>query len=303
VDVSAIPAGLGPAVAFVWGAIWGSFFNVVVHRLPLGISLLHPPSRCPRCESRLAPYHNIPIFGWLLLRGRCAFCKAPISPRYPTVELTSAVLAVAVWLRVVPGGGADLAGAVAAFLALFFFVGALVVITFIDLDYRIIPHEITVPFLVAGVGVHALLARHTGVSWQESGIGVLLGAGVIWLIIQVYFWVRKREGMGGGDFVMMGMLGAWLGYKAILFILFAASVQGTLAAVVLYAARVQVPPPLPLPDDPPPEDLDVPLGGEGQEGFRTMEIPFGPFLALAGLEWLFFQPWIDHVLYGLYVLE
>jgi leader peptidase (prepilin peptidase)/N-methyltransferase len=190
------------------------------------------------------------------------------------------------------------------FVIRFFFVALLVAITFIDLDLRIIPHELTIAGIVGGLAASPLIGAHTGVGFQESAIGALVGGGIIFLVIHVYFLVRRREGMGGGDFMMMAMLGAWLGYEAVLFVLFAASLQGTLAAVVLFATGHRgAPEPLepgegaapgvaPLE---PAEGAD-PVDVDQAPGFRSMEIPFGPFLALAALEWAFFEPWIREAL-------
>ncbi|NUN14916.1 MAG: prepilin peptidase [Myxococcales bacterium] len=295
--------------AFAWGALWGSFFNVVIYRLPAGLSVITPPSHCPHCKTRLRAYHNVPVLGWLFLRGKCATCRAPISVRYPLVELLTAVLSAALWLRLAsPDAGFDPLAAIAPFGLLFLFLGSLIVITFIDIDYRIIPHEITLPLLALGMVSSLVNVSVTGVGWKESVLGALVGGGIIWLIIQVYFWLRKVEGMGGGDFVMMAMLGAWLGYASILFILFAASLQGTVAAVVLYVSGKSLPQPaIPGPgwggsesEPDPPDPGSVAQPGLPDGGFRSMELPFGPFLALAGLEWLFFEPWIRTTVYALY---
>lgn len=303
-------------LAFVWGALWGSFFNVVIYRLPAGLSVVTPPSHCPQCKTRLRAYHNVPILGWVFLRGKCATCRSPISVRYPLVELLTAVLSTALWLRFASlDPGFDPILAIAPFGLNFLLLGSLIVITFIDLDYRIIPHEITLPLLALGIVASLVNASATGVGWKESVLGALVGGGIIWLIIQAYFWIRKVEGMGGGDFVMMAMLGAWLGYASILFILFAASLQGTLAAIVLYVSGKSLPQPAnPGPGwgSPAPEvdtqafppHMQTPetnnQAGPPEGGFRSMELPFGPFLALAALEWLFFEPWIRTTVYSLY---
>ena len=283
----------GMIAAFVWGALWGSFFNVVIHRLPLGISLVHPPSRCPSCETPIRPRDNVPILGWILRRGRCASCEASISIRYPVVELVSAMLAVAVWLRVCaeyePSSSVDPLLPIVSAVLLFGFVGGLLVLTFIDLELRILPHVITRPFMAAGVLASLVLEPITHVGWQDSAIGLVLGAGVVLAIMQAYFLVRRREGMGGGDIMLMGLLGAWLGWESLLWVLLGASVQGTLAAVsVLLLGRGDA-----LVD---PEDAEAP------EDIGGLSLPFGPFLALAGLEWLFFEPWIRELVYGAYGL-
>lgn len=280
-------------LAFLWGAIWGSFFNVVIHRLPDGASLSKPPSHCPSCKNPLKPWHNIPVLSWLVLRGKCGFCGTAISIRYPLVELVTGLLSAAVWILVVHSDGGALVrdvgplALVGPFLLLFAFVGALVVITFIDLDLQIIPHKITLPFILTGPLAAFWLEPVTGLTWSYSILGAIAGGGIIWLVIEGYFWVRKREGMGGGDFMMLAMLGSWLGVECIIFILLAASLQGLAAAGLFVLAR------------PSAED-----GAEDEdESLRYMAIPFGPFLALGGLEWLFFKPWIMEVIYGLYGIE
>jgi leader peptidase (prepilin peptidase)/N-methyltransferase len=289
----------GAVFAFIWGALWGSFFNVVIYRFPLGESLVSPGSRCPQCKTAIRAWHNIPIFGWIMLRAKCAACQAPISIRYPIVEGLTALLATAVWFQVAGGHNLGqemvLLDVAVRFLLLFAFVGSLIVITFIDLDHQIIPHVITINGMIWGLVASPILEPLTGVGWQESILGILLGAGVIYLIIQVYFWVRKREGMGGGDFMMMGMLGAWLGFESIVFILFAGSIQGLIGAAVMIAkGGAQAP-------------LHEQEASEGEEleavSLQYAAIPFGPFLALAGLEWFFFASWIRPVIYGMYGLE
>jgi leader peptidase (prepilin peptidase)/N-methyltransferase len=283
----------GMAAAFVWGALWGSFINVVIHRLPLGISLVHPPSRCPRCETPIRPIDNIPILGWILRLGRCASCEASISIRYPVVEAISAMLAVAVWLRVAaeyePGTTPDALLPILSAVLLFAFVGGLLALTFIDLEHRILPHILTRPFMAAGVVASLVLEPVTHVGWQDSAIGLCLGAGVVLAIMQAYYLVRRREGMGGGDIMLMGLLGAWLGWESLLWVLLGASVQGTLAAVVVLLLGRS-------------DALVDPEMEEAPESVGGLSLPFGPFLALAGLEWLFFEPWIRETIYGVYGL-
>lgn len=291
------------ALSFVWGAIWGSFLNVVIHRLPHGHSVVRPPSHCPRCSATLRWWHNVPILSWVALRARCAFCGAPISPRYPLVELLTAVLSLATFIlavRMVPD--AALGDVLAVWVLRSTFVALLVAITFIDLDLRIIPHELSVGGLVVGLGVSPFIGSFTGVDLATSALGAALGGGVIFLIIQVYWLVRRREGMGGGDFVMMAMLGAWLGYEAVVFVLFASSLQGTVAAIILYAAGAGRSGEGGRAVAEEAGDGEVgELDGEdapAPEGFRTMEIPFGPFLALAALEWMYFESFIRDAVVG-----
>ncbi len=236
-------------MAFVWGAVWGSFLNVVIYRLPAGLSVVRPPSRCPKCETSLAWYDNIPILGWVLLRARCRYCKLPIPARYPAVELLSAALALAVWLHVSRGRLVDLDQDVLlavgmAFIFTFSFVAILIAITFIDLDETIIPHELTGLGTALGIAAVLLVPRGGPMAtlWPpldltDSLLGILLGGGVIWAVIKGYALVRGIEGMGWGDFTLMGTCGAWVGWRGVIFVLFAASLQGLL--ITLTYALVQ----------------------------------------------------------------
>ncbi|TVR01470.1 MAG: prepilin peptidase [Deltaproteobacteria bacterium] len=229
------------AYAFVWGAIWGSFLNVVIWRLPRGMNLARPDSHCPHCGHPVRWRDNIPILSWLLLRARCRDCKAPISFRYPAVELLVALLSTALWWHVAHGrlGVEPLQVIAVPWLLLFFFVLACVAITFIDLDLTIIPHSITFPTMALGLVAALLMPRtgtfidfHPGVDIVDSVIGLLLGAGVILAVFKGYFALTGRAGIGGGDFTMMGMIGANLGWQSLLFVLLAASLQGLAAALL-----------------------------------------------------------------------
>lgn len=266
-------------MAFVWGAIWGSFANVAVHRLPLGESLVSPPSHCPHCQARITWTQNIPILSYLFLGGKCGSCKTNISIRYPLIELVVATLTLAAWATVsanpfIP----ELSIALAMFLFLFVFLLALVVITFIDLEHMIIPDVISLPCIALGIAYNAIFGAFTGVSWLSSSIGAAAGAGVIALVIVVFLLVTRKEGMGWGDAKLLAMLGAFLGWKSLFFILLAGSIQGILYAVPWY------------------------LMGNKEEGFRSSRIPFGPFLAIAGMEWLFFSHWIEGLFQSLFAL-
>jgi leader peptidase (prepilin peptidase)/N-methyltransferase len=325
---AALLTDLGAFAAFVWGALWGSFANVVIWRLPHGESLVSPGSRCPACKSPIRPWHNLPVLGWLLLRGRCADCGVAISARYPVVELVTGALAAALWYRL---AGPHLPTTAALFAGQFMLVWVLVVLSYIDLDYRMLPHKLTLPFLLLGVVLTSTTGPLRGMDWRDSAFGIALGGGIIWLVIQVYYWVRKREGMGGGDFVLMALLGAWLGYRSILWLFFASALQGTLFACGLWLTRRRLADPLPWPLDseelPPelaaalpasaalapqlPEHVSPDGSRERDEAesaapdmsFGAMEIPFGPFLALSALQWVFFEPWIVKTLYGIYGLD
>jgi leader peptidase (prepilin peptidase)/N-methyltransferase len=202
------------------GLVIGSFLNVVIARLPERRSLWAPRSACPGCGNAIAWHDNIPLVSFLLLRGRCRACAAPISWRYPIVESSTAVLFALAWI-VVDGSIVDFAMA-AVLLA------ALVAITVIDLRYQVIPDAITLPGVVVGLAASLVSPR---VTFLESAAGVLVGGGLFVAVI-----VLSRGGMGGGDLKLGAMLGAFLGWKVLLVALFIAVVLGGSAAVALLAS-------------------------------------------------------------------
>lgn len=239
---------LVPVVTF--GLMIGSFLNVVIARVPERRSLWMPGSTCPECGHAIAWHDNIPVLSFFLLRGRCRACAAPIPWRYPIVEAITAALFAAAWLRF----GAD----VRQFIVAVVFLAALVAITVIDLRHQIITDAITLPGVVAGVV--AALATHR-IAWVDSVAGILLGSGLFVAVIVV-----SRGGMGGGDLKLGAMLGAFLGWQALLVGLFIAVMLGGMLAVVLLASRRVA---------------------------RKDAIPFGPFLAIGGAAALF---WSDAIL-------
>jgi leader peptidase (prepilin peptidase)/N-methyltransferase len=233
--VDALP-GTALAAVVLFGLVIGSFLNVVIARLPERRSLWRPGSACPACGAAIAWYDNIPMLSFLALRGRCRACDVAISWRYPAVELLTAAAFLGAWLAFGPTGRFVVASTLLA---------ALIAITVIDLEHQIIPDVITLPGIVAGV----LIGMGTG-AWLDSLIGVLVGGGVFFVIILV-----QPGGMGGGDMKLGGMLGAFLGWKVLLFSLFVAVTLGGALAIALLAT--------------------------GLRG-RKDPIPFGPFLALGG---------------------
>ncbi len=241
---------LGHAAAAALGAAVGSFLNVVIHRLPRGESLVHPPSRCPACGHRIRPWHNVPVLGYLVLRGRCRDCGRPISPRYPLVEALVAGLAAGLWARY---------GLSPAFAAYFVLVAGLVAVTFIDLDYRIIPDALSLGGMAAGFASSFV----TGLGWIQSLLGIAAGAGILWAVAWGYEAVTGREGMGFGDVKLLGAIGAFLGWKAVLFTVFVSSVSGAAAGLAWIALK-------------------------GRD--MRFEIPYGPFLALGAVLYVFSGP-------------
>jgi leader peptidase (prepilin peptidase)/N-methyltransferase len=231
-------------VVFLFGTIIGSFLNVCIYRIPAGQSVISPASRCPKCGSAIRWYQNFPVISYLLLRGRCAGCKTKISLRYPLVEALTGLLFVWVWLAF---------GWQVATPLYWVFVAALVVITFIDLDHQIIPDVISLPGIV--VGFLAALAI-PWLPWLDSLLGILLGGGSLFLVAAVYQRLTGQEGMGGGDVKLLAMIGAFLGWKAVLPVIFLGSLAGSLVGVPLMLIK----------------------RSDGK-----LAIPFGPFLALGAV--------------------
>jgi len=280
---------LWPILAAVFGAIWGSFTNVVVHRLPLGESVVKPASRCSSCKVPIAWYHNIPVLSWTLLRGRCANCKQSFSIRYPLVEAAVAAMALAVWLRLSsPEQGVlpELVPVLVAWIFAFAFIIDLVAIALIDLDTLRIPDVLSLPGIILGLVSATLVGDVTGVSVFDSLMGLLIGGGSLLAITYGYFALTGREGMGLGDYRLMAMVGAFLGWRSLLFLMVASALQGLAFALVVRFTGSE---------DTLPEDAQA-----TDESFRHMVIPFGPFIALSALEWLvlerplmaFFERWV-----------
>ncbi len=225
-----LPIWFVRVVAFTWGAVWGSFANVVIYRWPRELSLTRPGSRCPHCEKPVRPYDNVPILGWLWLRGRCRDCKAPISPRYPFVESLYALAALVVAERIARGDPPLVVSvATALFLLRFAFAWGLLTVAFIDMEVFLIPDFISLGGTALGlVGALAL----PGPGWQPSAMGAALGFSILYALHFVWSRFLKREGMGLGDAKLLAMIGAFLGPKGVFFALVAGSVQGLLATVV-----------------------------------------------------------------------
>jgi len=216
-DHSAVPPWFFEGTSFLVGLVIGSFLNVVIARLPAGVSIVHPGSACPRCGAAIRWYDNVPVLSWLLLRARCRSCGGAISWRYPAVELLTAVLFTLAAHRF--GPTFDLGPAL-------LLLAALVAITGIDLDHQIIPDVITIPGIVAGAALS--IAIHPA-RWLDTLLGVALGGGVFFVIILV-----SRGGMGGGDMKLGAMMGAFLGWKlALLAILLGVFAGGAVAVVLL----------------------------------------------------------------------
>ncbi|GIZ50958.1 prepilin peptidase [Noviherbaspirillum aridicola] len=266
------PAGgaLPSAVAVVFGLLIGSFLNVVIHRVPRMMqresdnyvaqesgkplphtdryNLMVPRSACPHCGHQIGALENIPVISWLVLRGKCSSCKAPISPRYPLVELLTGVLSgVLVWHF-----GSGIAG-----LATLLFAYMLIAMTFIDFDTQLLPDDLTLPLLWAGL---LLNLNATFVPLADAVIGAAAGYLILWAVYWLFKLVTGKEGMGYGDFKLLAALGAWLGWKMLPVIILLSSLVGALVGIAL-----------------------IVFARHG----RNKPIPFGPYLAAAGLIALF----------------
>jgi leader peptidase (prepilin peptidase)/N-methyltransferase len=234
--------------AFIFGAAIGSFLNVCIFRIPAEESIIKPSSRCPHCLQPIRYYDNIPIISFLLLRARCRDCSAKISWRYPLMEFITGLLALLLFLKF---------GISLNFLVFFIFTAVLIVITFIDFDHQIIPDAISLP----GIPIFFLAAVFiVGVPWLEALIGLLVGGGVLLTIAFVYELITKREGMGGGDIKLLALIGGFLGWKSLIFVLLFSSLTGALIGIAAMIIKKQD---------------------------TKYAVPFGPFLSAAAVAYIF----------------
>ncbi|HEV2440261.1 MAG TPA: prepilin peptidase [bacterium] len=211
---------MGEAAAFVVGTVFGSFANVLIHRLPRRESIVAPGSRCPACGAPIRPWDNIPVVSYLLLRGRCRACGAPISPRYVIVELvTGGLMAGLVWRF-----GVSVTALRYGVLAF-----ALLVVFFTDLEHQIIPNAVTYPGIVTGIILSAASGQ------LASSVTAAAAAGAVFLVLSIV----SRGGMGGGDIKLAAMIGAFLGTPAVIVALFLAVALGAAAGLVLLALRLR----------------------------------------------------------------
>jgi leader peptidase (prepilin peptidase)/N-methyltransferase len=242
-----------PAFIFLFGAAVGSFLNVCIYRIPSGTSIIFPSSFCPKCKTKIKPYDNIPILSYVILGGKCRSCKESFSVRYPMIELISALFALLLYFRF---------GLTYALAFYYLFICALIVITFIDIDHFIIPDIISLPML--GIGLLASVFKDnlglvTG--FKSALLGAVSGAAFLLLIAGLYYVIKKKEGMGMGDVKLLAMLGAFLGVRSVFFIIFASSLLGALYGIPYILLTKKD---------------------------TKHAIPFGPFLAAAGVLYLFY---------------
>lgn len=300
------PAWFVTTFAVAFGLIWGSFLNVVIYRVPRGKSVVRPGSACPACGKPIRAWDNVPVLGFVLLRGRARCCGAKLSPRYPLVELMGGVLALAVLevlVRPLPEK-TSLGYSLAVFCASLALALGLVAAAFIDLEHMILPDSITIGAAVLGVATSSFRA----LSFLDALIGAAAGFVIVWLpFLVIYPRLRGKAGMGLGDAKLLMAAGAWFGWPGALTVLGAGAVQGTVAALAQLAFRGKI-------DEPPevtrereeiraelsqmtPEEraevekelAEDPLMEEADEDDPGLaRIAFGPFLALATIEYLLF---------------
>lgn len=281
-----------PLCAFVWGTLWGSFANVVIWRVPRGQSVVRPGSRCGACETPIRWYDNLPVVSYLWLRGRCRHCDEAVSLRYLVVELAGGMLSVALFRAhvIVPlleGGGVE---GLATWLLWFVYCLALVIITYTDLDLWVIPDAVVLPVAALGVMVAVMWPAWLGVSWPQAVGAAVTGYALVAGIRFVYLKWRGIEAMGLGDGKLLVMIGAFCGFPGLLWSLGAGATQSLLIAVPLLMLGRNVAN----------TDLqevhgdDPELGEEDPNaGLSGKRIPFGPFLALAALEFVLLRPQLD----------
>lgn len=268
-------------IAGIFGLMIGSFLNVVIHRLPNMMqresdnyvahesgkplphtdryNLMVPRSACPHCGHKITAMENIPVISYLFLRGKCVECKAPISARYPIVELLTGILsALLIWRF-----GSGLAG-----LATLVFAYLLIAMTFIDADTQLLPDDLTLPLLWCGLLVNL---NGTFVPLEEAVIGAVAGYLILWSVYWLFKLTTGKEGMGYGDFKLLAALGAWLGWKMLPIIILLSSLVGAVVGIAL-----------------------IVFAKHG----RDKPIPFGPYLAAAGLLALFYGKAIAHAYLG-----
>ena len=237
-------------IIFIFGMCIGSFLNVCIYRLPESKSIADPPrSICPSCKNHIRFYDNIPVLSYIWLKGRCRNCNAPISFRYPLVELMNGIVAVALLFKF---------GLSVESLVYFVFISSLIVITFIDLDHQIIPDIITLPGIP--MGLIASFALPT-ITLKASALGLLIGGGSLWFVAWAYNLIAHRDGMGGGDIKLLAMMGTIIGWKGVIFTIFASSVIGSCVGITMMLIKNKN---------------------------MKFAIPFGPFLSIGAIAYVFF---------------
>ncbi|NRA69053.1 MAG: prepilin peptidase [Pseudobacteriovorax sp.] len=259
-------------IALIGGACLGSFLNVCIYRIPKGIFWRDSRSRCPHCGAPMPLWHNIPVFSWILLRGKAACCGNKISPQYPLVELFSAVSMVFIYWTFpfvidLPSFQFDSAETLRFFHASIFF-SLLLVCSVIDIHLQIIPDVLSLPMVAA---TPLIIFFHPELDWKSGLYGVIFGGGVLYAVAITYYFVRKEVGLGMGDVKLLAGIGGWLGYQSLLPTLFIASVTGAVFGIALMLITRSV--------------------------NLKLKVPFGPFLAAGAMLFLLYGQQINEFLF------
>ncbi|MCK5541049.1 MAG: prepilin peptidase [Desulfobacterales bacterium] len=235
---------------FMLGASAGSFYNVCIYRIPKKESIVTPGSSCPFCKKKIPFYLNIPVLSYFILQGKCKYCKHPFSLRYPIVEALTGVILVALYLKF---------GYSITTIFWFVFISILIIISFIDIDYQIIPDIFSLPGIIIFATAPLFVPD---ISVIDSILGILLGGGSLYFISITYYIIKKTEGMGGGDIKLLAMIGAAIGWKGVIVTVFIGSLTGTIAGIIIMiSSRI----------------IDIKL-----------KIPFGPYLSIGAVIYIFF---------------
>jgi leader peptidase (prepilin peptidase)/N-methyltransferase len=311
--VEVVEAFAGTATAYVFafamGAVFGSFANVCILRLPptaehpRGRSIVHPGSQCGTCGAVVRWYDNLPVLSFLWLRGRCRACRASFSPRYLLVEVATGLLFIALFHAVVAVTYVDdpIALRLGRWAVYSFTSFVLVVIAFIDLDHKLILDRVTYPAIPAAYLLGLTLPER---AWTDGLWGAAVGYGLVRIISDGYYALTKREGLGYGDGKLLAIIGALLGWQAVIVTLFGGSLVGSVVGIsaVAIARRRSAPIDDGRGDPSPGENNDRGAATTSAPPLRHVEVPFGPFLVVAALAYLFVEEWIQvpfHVLWGL----
>jgi len=233
------------------GAIVGSFLNVCVYRIPRSLSIVFPGSQCPNCKTHIAFYDNIPILSYLILKGKCRHCHAHISIKYPLVEAMNAVLYLGIFLKF---------GLSFTTLVYFIFVSILIVVSFIDFGFRIIPDGLSFSGIVLGFLSSLFILQ---ITWLQSLLGILIGGGLLLAVALTYEKITHKEGMGGGDVKLLAMIGAFTGWQGIPFVILVSSFVGAIVGIIFIILTKKD---------------------------TKFAIPFGPFLSFAAILYIFLGP-------------
>jgi leader peptidase (prepilin peptidase) / N-methyltransferase len=291
-ELEPLSTSVGAYAFVVWfGLLWGSFANVCIYRMPptdefpKGRSVVKPGSHCFACKAPIKWYDNVPLLAWLWLRGKCRACKAKFSARYLIVEAVTGALFGFAWWAFVDAGvwwGEPFDARLVRFAVAAAFCFVMVVVTFIDLDHKLILDKVTIPSMIVFYILSLVLHRE----WYEGLIGAGIGYGLPWLIGEIYLRLRGQDGLGLGDGKLLAVIGALLGWKGVLVSLFGGSVLGVVIGMfVLLRARRSEP-------DPQTETAPETEESEAEPSLMRTELPFGPFLAMAAVFYLFAESWL-----------